>query len=412
MRQYSIFLLFLFVFSGSKAQSVAVGAAARDVTPDPLLPVSGGIGTPREAHTQKGNLTVRAMVFRQDTTTIAVASIDNIGWPTLLGDEIRKLVPEIPPQNIMIGSTHTHSAPDAYGFPDEYGRVNMDTAYIQHCIFQMAEAIREALNTAEPANLKIATGEAKGKIAYNYYAPQLYDPQCGVIQAVSARSGKVIGTLVNYAIHPEVIGNKQGILSPDLCGPLYDAIEEKAGGVALFMNGAQGGMVTADNRLPDNKEANTWEECERIGNLLAAEALRIVNEAAYEEDLQLIIRSKEAEFPVTNHFMKEIIRPRNIGFEKDGELYIKSRINYAEIGSAKIITIPGEALPNIGFYLKRKMDTDHPFLFGLTNDAYGYILTEVDYDSFDRYNYISRTSLGEYTGSILIKTVLDLLENP
>lgn len=412
MRQYSIFLLFLFVFSGSKAQSVAVGAAARDVTPDPLLPVSGGIGTPREAHTQKGNLTVRAMVFRQDTTTIAVASIDNIGWPTLLGDEIRKLVPEIPPQNIMIGSTHTHSAPDAYGFPDEYGRVNMDTAYIQHCIFQMAEAIREALNTAEPANLKIATGEAKGKIAYNYYAPQLYDPQCGVIQAVSARSGKVIGTLVNYAIHPEVIGNKQGILSPDLCGPLYDAIEKKAGGVALFMNGAQGGMVTADNRLPDNKEANTWEECERIGNLLAAEALRIVNEAAYEEDPQLIIRSKEAEFPVTNHFMKEIIRPRNIGFEKDGELYIKSRINYAEIGSAKIITIPGEALPNIGFYLKRKMDTDHPFLFGLTNDAYGYILTEVDYDSFDRYNYISRTSLGEYTGSILIKTVLDLLENP
>lgn len=412
MRQYSIFILFLFVFSGSKAQSVAVGAAARDVTPDPLLPVSGGIGTPREAHTQKGNLTVRAMVFRQDTTTIAVASIDNIGWPTLLGDEIRKLVPEIPPQNIMIGSTHTHSAPDAYGFPDEYGRVNMDTAYIQHCIFQMAEAIREALNTAEPANLKIATGEAKGKIAYNYYAPQLYDPQCGVIQAVSARSGKVIGTLVNYAIHPEVIGNKQGILSPDLCGPLYDAIEEKAGGVALFMNGAQGGMVTADNRLPDNKEANTWEECERIGNLLAAEALRIVNEAAYEEDPQLIIRSKEAEFPVTNHFMKEIIRPRNIGFEKDGELYIKSRINYAEIGSAKIITIPGEALPNIGFYLKRKMDTDHPFLFGLTNDAYGYILTEVDYDSFDRYNYISRTSLGEYTGSILIKTVLDLLENP
>lgn len=64
--------------------------------------------------------------------------------------------------------------------------------------------------------------------------------------------------LVNYAIHPEVIGSGQGILSPDLCGPLYDRIEAKVGGVAIFMNGAQGGMVTADVRLANGKEANTW----------------------------------------------------------------------------------------------------------------------------------------------------------
>ena len=88
---------------------------------------------------------------------------------------------------------------------------------------------------------------------------------------------------------------------------------------------------------------------------------------------------------------------------------ISTRLNYLEIGSAKVLTIPGEALPNIGFYIKRKMNSAHPFLFGLTNDAFGYILTQVDFNSFKRYDYVTRTSLGEMTGEIYIKETLQWL---
>jgi hypothetical protein len=42
-------------------------------------------------------------------------------------------------------------------------------------------------------------------------------------------------------------------------------------------------------------------------------------------------------------------------------------------------------------------------LFGLCNDAFGYILTRVDWHSFKRYDYVSRTCLGEKTGEILIE---------
>ena len=55
------------------------------------------------------------------------------------------------------------------------------------------------------------------------------------------------------------------------------------------------------------------------------------------------------------------------------------------------------------------MPTKHPFLFGLTNDAMGYILTKEDFNSFERYNYISRTSLGEKTGEIYVNASLDLI---
>ena len=76
------------------------------------------------------------------------------------------------------------------------------------------------------------------------------------------------------------------------------------------------------------------------------------------------------------------------------------------LGDAQIVTIPGEALPNIGFYLKRKLHGTHNLLFGLTNDAFGYILTRVDWGSFERYSYVTQTSLGERTGEILIDEVL------
>ena len=45
-----------------------------------------------------------------------------------------------------------------------------------------------------------------------------------VIQAVGP-DGKTIATLVNYAIHPEVLGNERRHLSPDLVGPLCDKLE-------------------------------------------------------------------------------------------------------------------------------------------------------------------------------------------
>jgi hypothetical protein len=51
----------------------------------------------------------------------------------------------------------------------------------------------------------------------------------------------------------------------------------------------------------------------------------------------------------------------------------------------------------------------HNFLFGLTNDAFGYMLTKVDWNSFKRYEYVSRTSLGEMTAEIFIDEALRMI---
>ena len=398
--------------------AVRAGIAVRVVTPDPLLPVSGGIGPAQPAREQKGELTVRALVLGDESTRVAFVSMDFLGFPAVLGDRVRAKVPDIPADNILIGATHTHSGPDMYGFPDGKGGTATDLKYIDSVIEATAAALREAAAGLRPVTLKIATGEARGKIAYNYYAPDLYDPRVSVIQAVGA-DGKALATLVNYAIHPEVIGNDRGILSPDLVGPLYDRIAESGGGTGIFMNGAQGGMVTADNRVatagnrrPDG-EARTWEECVRIGRVLADEALRVVEGAPTQVSPGLRVAARTVRFPVDSPVMREVMRGSPLGYKADADGKVSTRVVLVRVGTAQILTIPGEALPNIGYYLKRKMKGEHNLLFGLTNDAFGYILTAVDWGSFKRYDYITRTSLGERTGEILISEGLKLIaENP
>jgi hypothetical protein len=413
VRYLSILAVF-FLSINANSQDFFAGAAIRIITPDPLLPVSGGIGQAQPVKEKLGDLFARALVLKKGNTTVAFVSVDNLGWSAVLGNKSRALIKNIPPENVLIGATHTHSAPDSYAFPDEKGSYDADLKYLDWCTNQIADAVNEAYSRLQPAELKIAVDEAKGKIAYNYYAPELYDHRCGVIQAIAATGkdkGKPIATLVNYASHPEILGSKRGILSPDFCGPFYDRIEAAGGGIGIYINGAQGGMVTADTRRENGQEANTWEECIRIGELLANEAIRIVDAAVPQTNPGLLCASRQIKFPVESPIMKFILQNSPLKYPATADGFIPATINLVNLGNAQILTIPGEALPNIGFYLKRKMNSSLPFLFGLTNDSFGYMLTRVDFNSFKRYEYVSRTSLGENTGEIFIEEALKFIRD-
>jgi hypothetical protein len=401
-----VFTVWLCVLSpGPAFGAFRAAIAVRDVTPEKLLPVSGGVGPSAPVTRKIGQLTVRALVLENGGTRIAICSTDFLGFPGVLGNKVRRRVQGIPPQNILIGATHCHSAPDCYGFPDRSGKTSADLEYLDSVCARLADAINEAADHLQPARVKTATGKAQGKIAYNYYAEKLYDPRCHVIQILNA-AGEPVATLINYASHPEVIGPDQGILCPDFVGPLCDQIKERGAGTAIFMNSAQGGMVTADCRGPNGKDVQTWDECLRIGRLLADEAIRIVADAPVQEDPALFCGSTTIEFPVENEMLRTVVKLSPLGFQLSDQGSVATQVNVVNLGNAQILTVPGEALPNIGFYLKRKMHGEHNLLFGLTNDAFGYILTKEDFNSFERYDYITRTSLGEMTGEILIEKSL------
>jgi hypothetical protein len=144
--------------------------------------------------------------------------------------------------------------------------------------------------------------------------------------------------------------------------------------------------------------------------------LRIIEPAPIQQNPGLYCVSKEIEFPIESDALRFVLQNSPL-VDKDAQKgdfsKISTRLNLLNIGQTQIITIPGEALPNIGFYVKRHMKTSQPFLFGLTNDAFGYIISKEDFNSFKRYEYISRTSLGEMTGEIYGREALKMIaESP
>ena len=204
---------------------IQVGAAVRVITPDPLLPVSGGMGTPRPAQEKRGELTARAIVFRKGDVSVAVVALDLLGFPSVLGDRVRAQGEPHP------GGEHPDRR-DAHAqrsrllrLPGRQGGTHRRPRVhgLRSATRPPRRSTRRSTASSRPGS-RSRPARRKGKIAYNYYAPDLYDRRMSVIQAVSPE-GKTIATLVNYAIHPEVLGNAVGILSPDLVGPLCERIE-------------------------------------------------------------------------------------------------------------------------------------------------------------------------------------------
>ena len=157
--------LLLGFWSNSEAQSFKAGAAMRNITPKELIPISGGMGTPEIPIGKKGELTVRAFVVEKGGTRIAIVGVDNLGWPAYLGDRSRKLIKGIAPENVLIGVTHAHSCPDAYGFTNEKGETGADLKYLDWCVTQIADAVNEAISKLEPASLRTAVGGASRYIS-------------------------------------------------------------------------------------------------------------------------------------------------------------------------------------------------------------------------------------------------------
>ena len=78
--------------SGGNATGLVAGAAMRITTPNPLLPVSGGLGPTAPVKGKRGEIGVRVLYLKQGTTGLAFVGIDALGFPAVLGDRIRAKV--------------------------------------------------------------------------------------------------------------------------------------------------------------------------------------------------------------------------------------------------------------------------------------------------------------------------------
>jgi len=243
-------LTLAFLFAAPVAAFQA-GAAKRDVTPSLERPVFiAGFGHNRQATGVHDPIWVRCLAVSDGKTNVAFVGVDVIGLfyePDV--SEIRQRVQKLTKKTVtvLIASTHNHQGPDTLGLwgpsPFQTGR---DERYMGWLREQVARCVVEALDRMEPANLVFAKDDRKelAALQLDTRSPHVKDHTLHIMQAVSRKTGKTIGVLVNWANHPEVLGSQNREITADFCWALYERLEKLLGGVAVFWNGAIGGLIT------------------------------------------------------------------------------------------------------------------------------------------------------------------------
>lgn len=186
-------------------------------------------------------LRVTALSIKASNGTVLLVALDIGALSEEMTAQIRTAVQRdhgIPPENVCINVSHTHSAPTVVSMPT--WAKGIDTAYAPYVARILGETIKcvdDALMSPQDAQLYTGRGTTEiGTTRYNEAAG--LDPTLDVIVAKAAKDGKLIATVFSAACHPTLVyGNA---VSADFPGVTRGFIESNEGGIAMFLQGFAG----------------------------------------------------------------------------------------------------------------------------------------------------------------------------
>lgn len=317
MKLCSLWALVLAIVAIAPVSAFEAGAAKRDLTPKLDKPVFiAGFGNNRTATGVHDPVWARCLVINDGKSTVAFVGLDFIGFfyePDVVA--VRQLVQQKVQRKVtvLIASTHNHEGPDTLGIwgpnPFQTGR---DETYMAWVRKEIVDCVAEAIQRLEPAWLVIAEDDRKelASLQLDSRLPLVGDHAVYVLQAVSRKNGKTIGTLVNWANHPEALGSQNRLLSSDFCWAFYESLEKLLGGVAVFWTGAIGGLITPlgeevkviDPETGKPAPEESFRKTELIGQFVAkvaTEAVRRPNAVKLEKG-SLKVRLRPIFVPLQN----------------------------------------------------------------------------------------------------------------
>ena len=386
---------------------VQIRAAAGKIEITPKNPVYlAGYGIGRKSTGVHDPLSARCLIIEVNGEKIAFVSCDLIGLFHQDVEEIRHQIKTLAPDHVMISATHTHSGPDTLGqWGPNLAVSGVDKVWFTETKRDIAALVDRLMTKREAATLTCGVSGNAPSISKNIRVPRILDREVGVLQ-VTGKAGNSIATLVNFACHPEILDTRQ--ITADFPAALYHTVETKTGGICLYLNGAQGGMITADFDESETPRGQNWKAAEKLGTDLGNFVLNFLSELKPLTPINLTIQQQKFTVPMENPRFIALTKLKVFPPEliKDGK--VETEVNRITLGDCEILTLPGEALPNIGLYLKTKMRGKFKFLLGLTNDELGYILTPEDF-VLDLYKYEASVSVGEQMSPRMIENLLSLL---
>lgn len=398
-------------FSIAKAEKIEntiyAGSSAKTITPDlsrhdPIY--LAGFDRGRKATGIHDDLWSRCICLKIQNTTIAIASVDLIG---VMYSEYKTILEKLPDtidiDLVIITSTHNHEGPDVIGLWGSKLSTGINWEWYEGAMTTIADTIIESYESMVPAGLKFGHAQATG-YSRDSREPKITDDQVETIQAVDMNETP-IATMIFYGSHPEVLWDKNTLITSDYPHYIYEYIEENAGGTAIFVTGAIGGLITP------KVENHTFEGAKQFGKAIAGMSLRSIENTSIIWDTEIRTESKEIYVPLTN----PVFRLASIINILDRPLYhlrkdVITSVNVIELGQkgnlAQIVTVPGEDFPENWLELKDKLHAQHRILIGLGNDELGYIVT---YENFDRTDYEESMSASKLLDPLIHQALEEML---
>jgi hypothetical protein len=393
--------------------SFTAGAAKTDITPRRDGLWLAGHARKRKSKGVRDPLCCRALYLSDGATEIALSCLDLTGLRKFHVDQIRaRLTHCIDPSRVIVCTTHTHDAPDTIGYfgPMIFGRIpyrcGIDPEYMELVQTRTKECIEEARRRAVPVELFAACGEAPAGLTRNIRREGFKEDTVFVLHVKDERD-ETVAVLSNYPCHPEMLGHDSRVVSAEFLTDLHETVESRWGGVSVFFQQALGGMVTGAVCRDDGSfdPARGEPFIRTLGRSLGAVITEALERSPYRipDGTPLVYKRREFRAPIMN---RKFLLVGRMGVLPGIEEEILTRTLTTEtalidLGAVKMATVPGEALPEVGFQIQAVLNCRFPFVVCLASDELGYILPR-RYARSRQYAYERSMSVGpELTDRLL-----------
>jgi len=416
-----------------------------------------GFSNSRAANGIHDNLWARTMVIDDGKTRLAIVVLDAIGF---MNDDIIDVRSRIPREAkvtyTIITSTHTHEGPDLLGLwgksPFKSG---INKEYMEYVKNQIVMSVVTAVKSMRPARLVISE-DLTGAIPLvkDTRKPEVFDSGLRIIKAIDKVNGNTLGSLIAWADHGETLWSDNLLITSDFPHYVREGIEKGIykgdslvkpgiGGVAVYINGAIGGLMTTHPSLTvkdpfsgqEFKEP-TFEKAAAQGKQLALLVLNSMEKPVEEVDtagISLIVRTLS--LPIDNTLFRLGTMFGILDRGTSGWMKMRSELSVFKIGPLSFATLPGEVYPEIvnggvetpegrDFNIepvevpsvREMMPGKYKFIFCLANDEIGYIIPKSQWDAkapfaYERKDspYGEENSLGPETAPMLHKNLKEML---
>lgn len=370
---------------------------------------------------------------------VLLISVDTIG---LLNDDVAAIRASLSDfarttdcRSINILSTHNHAAIDTMGNWGPLPLSGKDKSYMQYLYAQVKKAAIDAYKDRRPGTLYLGTVEVPD-LQEDARTPDVYSKTLTRLR-FAPKDGSRETWLVHFAAHTESLQGCNSRVSADFPGVMRDVIRRNTGAEVAYFVGAIGGMITMaipDKEAIRNASGDFAESTRQIGEKLAHYAMSVGKEKKLSPCINVL--RQELYFDADNTVLMtakyaHILRAR--GYYMEGTSLgaaFKSEMTYLEIGSQKMLLVPGELFPELAYggYLDcddsacgyggeinpvplTEIANDlNLMIFGLANDEVGYIIPKNDFllhaekpyfekavDRHGRRHYEETNSLGPAT---------------